>query len=197
MTWEEFLDWTSGEGQTEWVDGEGIAYVSNSVRHERLLQFLNYLLQSLLRPRNLGEVFTSTTILRLPSRPSGRMPDLFVILAEHRDRIHEQWVEGPADFATEIISDESVERDLEVKLREFDDAGLPEYLALDGRVGKSLFRWYGRHADGALRLIAPDERGRYHSTVIPGFWLDPSWFTQDPLPNVFDVLRIMEQDANS
>jgi Uma2 family endonuclease len=196
MTWKEFLDWCD-EGQSEWVDGKGMAYVSNNARHERLLQFLNFLLQSLLLPRNLGEVFVSNMILRLPSRPSGRMPDVFVILTENRHRVHQQWVEGPADFGSEILSDESIERDLELKLHEYRDSGQREYLALDGRTGKSIFRWYRLTADGGYRLIEPDDRGRYHSVVIPGFWLDPTWFTQDPLPNVLDVLRTIQTDANS
>ncbi len=37
MSWEEFLDWSPDEGQSEWVDGRGIAYVSNGIRRMRLM----------------------------------------------------------------------------------------------------------------------------------------------------------------
>ena len=84
MTFEEFLDWSPSEGTAEWVDGKGIVYVGNIPRHGRLLEFLAHLIRSYLEAHDLGELFTSNILLRLPTRPSGREPDLMVILSEHR-----------------------------------------------------------------------------------------------------------------
>ena len=37
--------------------------------------------------------------------------------------------------------------------------------------------------DGYYLPVLPDEKGMFHSTVIPHFWLKAEWFWQRPLPN--------------
>ena len=188
MTWEEFLEWSPSEGQSEWVDGRGIAYVSNSTLHGRRVAFLADLLRLYVRVFDLGEVFSDNTLLRLPTRPSGRMPDIFVIGRDQLDRVQHQWVDGPALLGVEYISDESVERDLIEKRAEFERAGMREYLPIDARPGRYTFHWLRLDEDGHYQEVAPDDRERYHSESLPGFWLDPEWFWQDPLPDVEDAM---------
>jgi Uma2 family endonuclease len=187
MTWEEFLDWCD-EGQSEWVDGKGIAYLSNSTLHGRRVAFLAELLRLYVRVFDLGEVFSDQMLLRLPTRPSGRMPDIFVIGRDQLDRVQHQWVEGPALLGIEYLSDESVERDLVEKRVEYERAGMREYPVIDARPGHFEFLYLRLDEDGHYQEVAPDEQGRYHSEVLPGFWLDPNWFWQDPLPDVEDVM---------
>lgn len=191
MSWDEFLVWAPNEGQAEWVDGEGIAYVSNSLLHVRMLAFWVDLLRLYVRVFDLGEVFADQMLMRLPTRPSGRMPDLFVIGRDDAPRLHDQWFEGPALFATEFLSEDDPERDAVEKLQEYGDAGLPEYLWVDARLGRRDFR-FNRHDGTGYRLVEPDENGHYHSEVLQGFWFDPEWFWQDPLP---DPNRLMLQIA--
>jgi Uma2 family endonuclease len=189
MTFEEFLDWAPDEGQAEWVDGWGIAYMSNSARHERVLDFLRMLIGAYLLITGRGEMFSTSMIMRIRSRPSGRMPDLFVVLTDHRDRVQRQYHEGAADFGLEVLSDSSTGRDLDAKFHEYETEGLPEYLVADGRERHDTFLWHRRGADGSYRLLEPDAEGRYHSEVLPGFWIDPSWLRQDPLPNPLLLIR--------
>jgi Uma2 family endonuclease len=195
MTFEEFVDWAPDEGQAEWVDGWGIAYMANSARHERVLDFLRSLIGVYLMITGRGELFSPSLIMRLPTRPSGRMPDLFVVLAEHRDRVQSQWHEGAADFGLEVLSEASITRDLRDKLSEYATAGLPEYLVVDGRVGRDTFLWHRREPDGGYGLIEPDDEGRYHSEVLPGFWLDPAWLQEDPMPNPLMLIRRIVPEA--
>ncbi len=87
-------------------------------------------------------------------------------------------------------------RDRETKFAEYRAAGIPEYWLFDPRPGQGWLRPYALAPDGAYRLIAPDAAGRYHSTVLPGFWLDPAWCWQDPLPDTLTLLKqIMDKDA--
>jgi Uma2 family endonuclease len=195
MTFDEFLDWAPDDGQAEWVEGWGIAYMSNSSRHERVLEFLRSLIAAYLMITDRGELFSANMIMRLRSRPSGRMPDLFVVLTEHRDRVQRQWFEGAADFGLEVLSESSVERDLDIKLHEYESGGLPEYLVADGREEPDTFIWYQREADGTFGRIRPDAHGRYHSRVLPDFWIDPSWLQTDPLPNALVLIRRMMPEA--
>jgi len=195
MTWDEFLAWAPDEGQAEWIDGEGIAYVSNSTGHVDLEGFLVVLLRHFVLVYGLGRVFASTALMTVPTRPAGRMPDVFVVLTEHLDRVHERWVDGPADFAIELVSEESFERDTIEKLLEYQRLGVREYLLIDTRPGQTGFRFLRLDTDGLYAEVEPDEQGRYHSQVLPGFWLDPDWFRQDPLPNPLAVLRLISHDA--
>jgi Uma2 family endonuclease len=194
MSWEEFLEWCD-EGQSEWVDGKGIAYVSNSALHGRRVAFLADLLRFFVRAFDLGEVFAETMLLRLPTRPSGRMPDIFVIGRDQLDRVGHQWVEGPPLLGIEYLSEDSVERDLVEKRAEYERAGMCEYPVIDARPGRHTFLFLRLDENGHYREVAPDDQGRYHSQVLPGFWLDPNWFWQDPLPNPLAILRRISPEA--
>jgi Uma2 family endonuclease len=202
MTWEEFLAWPI-EGKTEWVDGRGIAYVSNSARHVQMVLFLSELIGRFLRVFDLGVVFADTMVLRLPlaegqrasSRQPGRMPDLFVVGRDDLDRVQPQWVDGPALLAIELISEGSVDQDLIEKREEYERADIAEYVAIDARLDHEEFVYLRLGMDGHYQPVAPDAQGRYHSTALPGLWLDPAWFRQDPLPDAEDILLTMAPDA--
>lgn len=188
MTWEEFLEWSPDEGQSEWVDGEGIAYVSNSARHGELVRFLGALIGRFAQVFNLGEVFSESLLMRLMIRPAGRMPDVFVIGRAERHRLREYWYEGPALFVVEVVSIESVARDTVEKRAEYERAGIAEYLIVEARPDRRGITFLSLDEDGRYQAVEPDEDGRYHSTALPGFWIDPVWLDQDPLP---DIDRIM------
>jgi Uma2 family endonuclease len=192
MTWEDFLDWSPDEGQSEWVAGKGIAYVSNSTLHGDRVRFLTELLSVYGRVFNVGVVYSESILLRMPTRPSGRMPDVMLV---SRDRIRDRWVEGTALFAAEFLSEDSVYRDEVEKREEFAGAGIPEYPIIDGRPGQRKFQYLRLDDAGRYQEVEPDDQGRYHSAVLPGFWLDPTWFWQDPLPNVERVMMQIAPEA--
>jgi Uma2 family endonuclease len=169
--------------------------MSNSARHERVLDFLRALISVYLMVTGRGELFSTSMLMRLPIRPSGRMPDLFVVLAEHRDRVLKQWHEGAADFGLEVLSESSTTRDLREKLHEFEMAGLPEYVVADGRERGGTFLWHRLGRNMKYGLTEPDAQGRYHSEVLPGFWLDPAWLQEEPFPNPLLLIRQIVPDA--
>jgi Uma2 family endonuclease len=194
MTWEEFLDWCD-EGQSEWEDGKGIAYVSNDPRHIDCTEFLADLSRRYALLFDLGRVYTNQLLMRLPNRPSGRMPDIAFVRREHLDRVGDRWLEGPCDLAVEYLSDESAARDTGAKLTEYEMAGLPEYLPIDIRPRRHRFLFYRLDAEDRYQQVLPDDRGRYHSTVLPGLWIDPEWLWQDPLPDVGRLLMEIAPEA--
>jgi Uma2 family endonuclease len=195
MDWETFLAWSSEEGQFEWVDGRGIAHVSNSTPHARIVAFLSDLLRLYLRIFDLGELFVDQVLLRLPARPSGRMPDLFVVGRNDRERVRYQWVDNTALLVVEVLSEDSVTRDQREKRAEYEQAGIPEYLTIDGRPDRDGVTFLRLDVEGRYQPVDPDERGRYHSTALPGFWFDPAWFRQDPPPDPEDLLLTIAPEA--
>ena len=195
MSWDEFLDWVPDGAHAEWVDGRGMIRVTTSERHVGVLLLLTRLVAIYVDLFGLGRVFAPPFLMRLTSRPSGREPDLLVVLNENLNRVRRLWLEGPADFVVEGLSESSAEIDLGEKLREYGEAGIPEYLELETREGRDDTTLYRLDADRVLRPIAPDEQGRLFSAVLPGFWIDPAWFRQDPLPRPDHLMLEIAPDA--
>jgi Uma2 family endonuclease len=195
MTREEFVDWAPDEGRAEWVDGWGMVYVGTTIRHGLMVQFASGLISGYVRLFDLGVVFAQQTVMHLPTRPSGRMPDIMIVLKGSQDRLGKRWLEGPADFAAEFVSEDNPNVDPVEKRAEFEAEGLPEYLMVDARERRFGFTWLRLGENRTYEEIAPDDQGRYRSTVLPGFWLDPKWFAEQPHPDPNRCLFVIAPEA--
>ena len=129
MTFDEFLSWDQEGVRAEWVAGEVVLVSPVRAMHQRIAQFLYRLLAAFVDQGDLGELFTSPMLMRLPERPSGREPDVMFIAAAHADRVKETYVDGPTDLVIEVVSPESEERDRATKFLEYEAAGVPGVLA--------------------------------------------------------------------
>jgi Uma2 family endonuclease len=196
MTFDEFMEFVPSWVHAEWVDGEVYVLIATDERHARILGFLYALLYAYLERFDLGEVFFPTYATYLRPGRSWREPDIFVVLAEHRDRVTNKGVQGPPDVIIEAVSPDDPKRDLVEKFDDYDKAGVPEYLAVDGREDHEELYFWAR-VDGRLQRVEPDAQGRYHSRVLPGFWIDPRWLWQNPLPKVATVLELILQRRSS
>jgi Uma2 family endonuclease len=194
MTYEEFLDWAEGM-HGEWVDGRGIIFVPASDRHQWVIDLLHHLLARFALLFDLGRVVQAPFAMRFGPRGPHREPDVLFLAKAHLDRWTPTGVVGPVDFAAEVISDDSEDRDLIDKLRQYAELGVLEYLAVDPRPGHERFGLHRLGSDGRYLLVEPDEQRRYHSEVLPGLWLDPDWFREDPLPPVERLLFAIAGDA--
>ena len=125
--------------------------------------------------------------MRLPSRPSGREPDLVFIAAAHADRLRETYLDGPADLVAEIVSPDSVARDRVDTLAEYEAAGIPEDWLVDPPRREATF--YRLGADGRYHLTPVEPDGVYRSPALAGFPLSVAWLWQHPLPNSRIILR--------
>jgi hypothetical protein len=73
--------------------------------------------------------------------------------------------------------------------------GVAEYVRNESRLDRDEFRFDRRNEDGRFEQVVPDTEGRYHSMVLPGFWIDPRWFRQDELPDPLRLLRIISPEG--
>ena len=190
VTWEEFLAWTGDENRAEWVDGEIVPMSPNSLAHQDLAGFLFRLLVHFVEARQLGRMFFAPVLMRLPTRPSGREPDLLFVATAHLDRLRETYVDGPADLVVEIVSPESDARDRGDKFLEYEAGGIPEYWLIDPLRQQAAF--YQLRADGRYHLGLTDPEDVYRSAVLPGFRLRVGWLWQRPLPSVAEAIRVVE-----
>ena len=111
-----------------------------------------------------------------------------VLLNDHLERLTTTRLTGPADIIVEVVSEESVVRDLEDKLEEYAALGVPEYWIVESREGQRGVTFLGLHSAGHYAPIDLDDQGRLHSSVLEGFWLDPTWLAEVPLPDLDWVL---------
>lgn len=187
MTWEEFLAWCDEDTWAEWVDGEVQMVSPANRKHQKVALWLAWILNEFASQRNLGEALIAPFLMRLPNVPSGREPDILFVRRENLARLHDAYLDGPADLVIEIVSPESIGRDRGDKFIEYEIAGVLEYWLLDYTRRRAEF--YVLDSSGMFQIAEPDAQGIYRSRVVEGFWLRVAWLWQEPLPMAEDVLR--------
>jgi Uma2 family endonuclease len=190
VSFDEFLAWAPEDAQVEWVDGRVVVMSPASTEHQRLMGFLFSLLRLFAEMHRLGEVFSAPFLMRLPTRPSGREPDIIFVANEHVDRLNETYLDGPADLVVEIVSPDSDARDRGDKFVEYEAAGIPEYWLIDLPRQEAWF--YRRGHDGRYHAVPLDPEGVYHAAALPGFRLTVARLWHRPLPPVAELLRQIE-----
>lgn len=175
MSYEEYKQTEFEGGLTEWVDGEVIFHMPPKDVHQNVVEFLDRLLGLFVQLFNLGKVRVAPFSVRvLPDGPA-REPDLFFLAAEHLDRLTETELNGAADLAIEIISDESVGRDRGDKFYEYQEGGVREYWIIDPRPRKQRADFYVLDNSGMFQPIPIGADGIYRSSVLLNFWLNINW----------------------
>jgi Uma2 family endonuclease len=184
MTFEEFLEWADEDTFAEWVDGE-VTFLTTTAVHQIISSFLLRTMTEFVEAKGLGMVLFAPFLMKLPTRPSGREPDILFIAKESLDKLRGNWLDGPADLVIEIVSEESRKRDREVKFTEYAAGGVREYWLIDPpRQQADIFVLADDHF-----VPAPiDEQGLIHSVVLDGLTLDVRWLWQDPKPTLKIVL---------
>jgi Uma2 family endonuclease len=81
-----------------------------------------------------------------------------------------------------------VARDRADKFYEYQAAGVQEYWIIDPRPGYERVDFYVLDEQGRYRPVPVDPDGRYHSTVLVGFWLQVDWVLSPEPPEVLPVL---------
>jgi Uma2 family endonuclease len=185
ISYEAFLEWVDEDTHAEWVDGQIVLMAPASIDHQDISGLIFRLVASFVERHQLGRVWFMGISMRLPTRPSGREPDLLFLATANAHRIRPTHLDGPADLVVEVVSPDSVQRDLADKVREYEAAAIPEYWTIDPLRQTALFRQMS--PGGRYRLVAPDAAGYYHSVVLPGFRLRPDWLWRRPLPLLAEV----------
>ena len=184
MSADEFLAWADEDTRAEWVDGEVIVFMPTTIRHLLLVGYLFNLLTNFVNVRRNATVFSERLDVATRGGRAWRQPDLVVLLNDHLDRLAATRLMGPADIIIEVISEESVVRDVEEKREDYAELGVPEYSIVEGREGQHSVSFLRLNAAGSYDPVNADDQGRLHSSVLEGCWLDPTWLAEDPLPDL-------------
>lgn len=190
MSFDAYLAWLDEDRFAEWEDGKVILMSPASLRHQLILSFLLMLLGQYVQRRRAGIVVPAPFPMQLPQIRRGREPDILFVAAANLTRLTDTQLLGPADLVIEIVSPESQTRDRTTKFYEYAAAGIPEYWIIDPIT--QMLEAYQLGAARDYYLIAPDDTGRVHSGILPGFWLRPAWLWENPLPDVERKLAELE-----
>jgi Uma2 family endonuclease len=188
MSYEEYVAWAGEDVHAEWVNGEVIVQMPPKEPHQRVVAFLMSLMTLFTQLFKLGRLLPAPFEMRARSDGPAREPDLVFVALEHLDRLTQERLSGPADLVVEVISDDSVARDRADKFYEYQAAGVREYWILDSRPGCERTDFYVLDEKGRYRPVPADPDGRYHSTILPGFWLQVDWVMSVEPPDVLTAL---------
>ena len=117
-----------------------------------------------------------------PDGPS-REPDIFFIASQRLAQLSPKRFEGPPDLIIEIISPSSASEDRVRKFTQYEQAGVREYWLVDPRFRQQQVDFYILDQDGLYQAAPLGDDGRYHSVVLPNFWLNLDWLWSETLPN--------------
>ena len=169
MTYEEYLCAPDIPEHTEWVKGEVVEMMSVSKAHAEVHGFLLQRLWAFLAGERLARVYFDPFQMRVAPDANGRAPDIIVVLNQHRSRVGDKFVDGPADIVVEIVSPGTEAVDRGDKFYEYERGGVPEYWIIDPV--RQLAEFYVRDSHGFFRSANVPPEGDFDSTVLPGFRL--------------------------
>ena len=186
MTYNQFLSELGEDVHAEWVNGETILFMPPKPSHQRVVGFLLALIRLYVEHFELGEVLTAPIEMKPTPNSNSREPDILFVAKENRHLMGETKLEGPADLVVEIISPESIKRDTDDKLLEYEAEGVREYWIIDSRDDTNMALFYVLDDLGKYQKIEADDAERYYSKVLPDFWINSSWLRTKPHPNALE-----------
>ncbi len=186
-----FEDWLRDYDDTftELENGVVIQMSPVRLRHSNLSQFFIMFFNAYLSERPIGVVQASPFAMKTGSK-SGREPDIMVILHERLIHLTDTFMGSGADLCIEIVSPESVARDYGTKLGEYEAAGVNEYVIIDPQRKAATF--YQRTDEGLFKPATEDREGNYAFAMLPDLKLPVAVLWRDPLPNLLEIVRLVE-----
>ena len=187
LTAEDFLEWLEPGTCADLIDGEIFVHSPVSIRHARLLNFLDRLLGTYVDRHRLGELFREEVAVRLSSR-NVFQPDLAFYRTERRSVIRHSHIDGAPDLVVEVLSPRTADRDIGPKFAEYEQHGVIEYWVLDPET--LAHRFYRR--DGELLVEYAEGATKIESRVVPGFFVMREWLDPKSTPPITESLARIE-----
>jgi Putative restriction endonuclease len=111
----EYMERYVGAGH-EWENGEVIKLAPVTLKHFKVVQYSENLLEIYFALRPIGMVLGEPYVLKISPSSARREPDLMLILKTNPGQLTETAFLGPADICIEVVSEGSEEHDYGKKL---------------------------------------------------------------------------------
>ena len=173
-TYADYCTWGDAE---RWEVIDGVAYAmspSPSVDHQEIALGIAEQLRAALRGQKCRAFIAPLDVL-LPQRNEADelvettvQPDVFVVCDPAK--IRDKNVRGTPDFIVEVLSPKKPGRDVVLKRRRYERAGVPEYWVVHPRHRVVLI--FRTLADGHMTMDAQELSGQTAVAVLPGVSID-------------------------
>jgi Uma2 family endonuclease len=130
ITFEEYRALPDSDQRIELIRGELIMSASPKEVHQRVAFHLAIALQEHADARELGAVYMASFDVRF-SDYTAVQPDVLFVSAANKDRLGEDYCDGPPDLVIEVLSPSNQRIDLVRKRLLYADYGVPEYWIVD------------------------------------------------------------------
>lgn len=168
-------------------EGKVVPMSPFTLYHDDINGFLATIIREYVKMHSLGKVACEPYNMKLGYGLPGRSPDILFVTNANLSRMHNEYLDGPADLVVEVISVESRRRDRVTKFAEYERAGVRKYWMPDSTRNEAEFLL--RDENGRFQPVAVGDDGIYRSTVLHGFWFRVEWLWQTPKLNLVEVLR--------
>ena len=173
----------------EWVEGF-VIQMGSDIHHTNLIYFIFQFFSAFFELQPIGKVIGQPFVMKLPLFPKRRrQPDLMIVLKNNSAEVTRTMLKGAADICIEVISEESVGRDLGEKFHEYETSGVREYWVLDPIRRQPSF--YRLNADGRYIRQELTANGDYVTPLLPRFRLPIAQLWADELPGTLSVARMV------
>ncbi|MDX1991848.1 MAG: Uma2 family endonuclease [bacterium] len=197
VSYDDFLNTDYGDSHVEWAYGMVLKMPGIDLTHNLLTSFLDLLIKTYFSLLGVhGLVLRDPALMRTSSELPRRAPDVQVLLPENRHRYQRIETVGPADLVIEIVSKGTQRIDHQIKHREYERGGVPEYWIIDPIFRETLF--FQLNEKGIFERIAPDQYGYYQSKVLSRLRIPVDVFWREDLhhvPWVFALVEDMLKDS--
>jgi Uma2 family endonuclease len=190
MTEAQFVEWVSEEQRVEWVAGEVVFKMPITELHDLLQRAIAASLEALVRRKALGHVRGDRFTMRLPQKPSRREADVIFIAKANQGRLAKTQLDGPADLAIEIVSEDSSARDYREKYLEYEAAGVREYWIVDPLA--KVIEAHRLSETGKYEPLKVDAEGKLASVLIPDFWLSAAALFKEQTPDALELMQLLK-----
>jgi Uma2 family endonuclease len=193
FTYSDFCALVRDGQKADLIDGEIYMASPDNTDANQLCGWLYCVMNGFVLEKQLGRVYNLSVACRLDDTDAPE-PDIFFVSNRRLHQVKRGGLKGPPDLAIEVVSPESVDRDYNKKRKQYEDYGVPEYWIVDEQKKKVLLLRLNNK--GKYRDVRP-RRGRLESQSLTGFWIDPSWLWQNPLPSFLRPLQQILAESES
>jgi Uma2 family endonuclease len=182
VTFEDYME-RYADQFTEWVEGMVIKLSPAALIHIKISQFFIELFRLYLKRVPVAQLFSAPFVMQLKTGKQGREPDICLVLNERSSIILDTMLAGPGDVVIEIVSPESVDRDLVEKYDEYEAYGVREYWVINPVRKQTDFYVLGDDQHYHRIELANNV---FHSTILPQFRL--------PTTSLWDIAFLDDSD---
>lgn len=161
LSYDEYIHLPDDGRIHEIIDGYHYMSPAPFLQHQRISRRIQFQLYEQLEKTGLAEVFNAPTDVHL-SETSVVQPDILVVDSRRKRILSPEKINAAPDLVVEVLSKSTAQRDLSLKLKIYEQSGVPEYWIVDPEAHTvTVFKMTSEGTYGSSRSVF--ERIEFHT----------------------------------